>query len=401
MEQSADRPKLERIGNVLSWVLKQRFDDEGRYVQIDASQLRLVCETERLPSEYFESLLDSRTGVERQRVATPSTATRYAFQELQSMSAFSSLAYSPSGPTLRVWRRWIDITKSTHSLLRKQYFAMVEDLITSDLSEVAVTPVCLLGIDVGFAKKKATTGVATSIGQAISRSKTKSGWQNIRAAIPKDFMPSIVVMDGPLVPKGKMPESGRAVDSLFQRGQFQRRCKPGAAHVGSGLLLFEATLELANSCESICSSRAEESNCWPRVLPDSPIAETFPNLVLGVLTSDAEFNEMPSMRRGKKFDWLFERNRGRLAKLSECTRPASGELAEHFENVMDHDEKAALVCLLIATFIARGDVAWTGNSKGGWYFLPPWKFWENWAIEEYRKQKERMEVEGVAIEDNL
>ena len=38
-----------------------------------------------------------------------------------------------------------------------------------------------------------------------------------------------------------------------------------------------------------------------------PIVEAFPNAFLGVLTLEAELLSAPKLKRGRRFDWLYER----------------------------------------------------------------------------------------------
>ncbi len=45
----------------------------------------------------------------------------------------------------------------------------------------------------------------------------------------------------------------------------------------------------------------------------------------------------------------------------------------------NHDERAALVCLLTAACVARGRFTVVGEASGGYFFLPPWSLWKSWA----------------------
>jgi hypothetical protein len=53
------------------------------------------------------------------------------------------------------------------------------------------------------------------------------------------------------------------------------------------------------------------------VCRDGPIVEAFPNAFLGVLTPEVELLTAPKLKRGRRFDWLYERmvTTGRLKSL--------------------------------------------------------------------------------------
>jgi hypothetical protein len=120
--------------------MHERFDDEGSDVGIDASRLRALCEAEGLPPGYFEALESGKDDVGTKDAPIPGTATRYAFGELVSLSAFGPSTYSPSGAVKHVWQRWIDLTRRTRGLLVAQLRAMLEDLIICELSSITRRP---------------------------------------------------------------------------------------------------------------------------------------------------------------------------------------------------------------------------------------------------------------------
>jgi hypothetical protein len=69
--------------------------------------------------------------------------------------------------------------------------------------------------------------------------------------------------------------------------------------------------------------------CWETAVP-SAAREAFPNAFLGVLMPEDELLPAPSFKRGRRFDWFYERmvKTGRLESLlSENLDLPDGSLA--------------------------------------------------------------------------
>jgi hypothetical protein len=69
--------------------------------------------------------------------------------------------------------------------------------------------------------------------------------ENREATIPKGFQPSIIAIDGPLLPLGADQHIRRHVESVFIRAPFHNRCRPGLSHHGVGL---ELRLASSHAC---------------------------------------------------------------------------------------------------------------------------------------------------------
>jgi hypothetical protein len=59
--------------------------------------------------------------------------------------------------------------------------------------------------------------------------------------IPKDFHPSVIAIDGPLLPEGAPHDIRRHVESVFIRAPFHNRCRSDLSHHGVGLELRQAS----------------------------------------------------------------------------------------------------------------------------------------------------------------
>jgi 3-octaprenyl-4-hydroxybenzoate carboxy-lyase len=87
-----------------------------------------------------------------------------------------------------------------------------------------------------------------------------------------------------------------------------------------------------------------------------PIVEAFPNAFLGVCLDDDVFGAMPSLRRGKKFDWLYEQwsSKGMVHKLPGLTTKERALFQAEFDKTVHHEHRAALVCVLTGLLTAHG-----------------------------------------------
>ena len=127
-----------------------------------------------------------------------------------------------------------------------------------------------------------------------------------------------------------------------------------------------------------------------------PIVEAFPNAFLGVLTLKFELLSAPKLKRGRRFDWLYDQTAttGRLesALSIQLDMPDNFWIRLRVEN--DHELRAALICLLTAALAARGTAAMVGEPKGGWFWLPPLSSWQPWARQGLETVSKRMALKG-------
>ncbi len=117
------------------------------------------------------------------------------------------------------------------------------------------------------------------------------------------------------------------------------------------------------------------------LLPGQFSAKAFPNAFLAVLLPDEEFLSSPRLRRGRRFDWLYERVVGSERVKSTLSQAVHlrDEVWHQLRSHTDHELRAALVCLLTAAFAAQGSAKKVGDAEGGWFWLPPFCLWQDWA----------------------
>jgi hypothetical protein len=98
--------------------------------------------------------------------------------------------------------------------------------------------IALLGVDVGFAKERRTTGLAWLMNGKIETRIIGTSWQERRRDLPQGLSFALAALDAPILADHDNRQRGCEV--VFYRGAFARRCKPGLSHHGRGLLLREA-----------------------------------------------------------------------------------------------------------------------------------------------------------------
>lgn len=247
----------------------------------------------------------------------------------------------------------------------------------------------LIGFDVGFSKTRRTSGVARLRGELLSCDRATSEWGSREKVLGSGTV-DFIAIDGPILKDTDHPQ--RLCETVFSRGLFGRRCKPAFSHVpGTGRTFRIATKETAECLANF--TRAQDIEYpFPKVMEGKNIVEAFPNAFLGVLVADSQFREMPQLKRGKKFDWLYDQCR--QAKLFQplVNHMGIGSLttvAASIQANRDHEERAALVCLLTAAAVAVGRYTAVGEAEGGYFFLPPFTLWSDWARRELDVQRKR------------
>ncbi len=186
-------------------------------------------------------------------------------------------------------------------------------------------------------------------------------------------------IDAPVLPNNILNYDFRAVESLFMRGAFHDRCKPGASHViGTGQALRRSGCDTA--IQFAAETYVQGQVHYPRIKANQNIIEAFPNAFLGVML-DSQVIDETNAGRGEKFDILFSlcNHHGLFEALNDCLIWEDGNFWNAFPITIDHDDRAALVCAATAICAHQGIYVAVGDAIGGYFFLPPWPLWNNWA----------------------
>ena len=237
----------------------------------------------------------------------------------------------------------------------------------------------ILGVDVGFSARRATTGIAWVVDGEVEAVRTHSDWPRRRLELPTSQSFDMIAIDGPLLPDGADPETDRLCERVFLRRPFHNRCKPGLSHFGTGRHLRRAAVETADQFRSLIKPGAATCFGGPFVIGNVPIIEAFPNAFLGLLLSGDAFAERPKPR--KRFDWLYDKalSEGVFPRLLDFLDWRGPGLLQRLSNEHDHERRAALICLLTAATAAVGKGTTVGNDVGGYLWMPPRELWSDWA----------------------
>ena len=238
----------------------------------------------------------------------------------------------------------------------------------------------LLGIDVGYSKKRASTGVARCGPAGLKIGVARTDWQSRKSIIGFGVKFDRAAIDGPLTPLEESSEIERACERHFVRKPFHDRCKPGLSHAGQGLEFRKASRETRRQIEA--ASLIKESQLRAGLqLGDLPIVEAFPNAFIGVMLPDGAFDKQLKFKRGHRFDWLYEqaKRRGIFRRLMNELEWVDDPLSDALQSETHHEKRAALVCLLTAGCAASGRAVMFGDRQCGHFCLPPLSLWEPWS----------------------
>jgi hypothetical protein len=257
----------------------------------------------------------------------------------------------------------------------------------------------LMGVDVGFSTTRPTTGIACLDGDRLHLERAGTAWEGREAKIPHGFQPFVIAIDGPLLPKGSALNIRRHVESVFIRAPFHNRCRPGLSHHGVGLELREASSDACAQFSRILAASVSANSGTVR--REGPIVEAFPNAFLGVLMPEVELLSAPRLKRGRRFDWLYELmvTTGRLESVLSKNLDLPDEVWHRLRLERDHELRAALICLLTAALAAQGTATIIGEAEGGWFWLPPWTLWQPWATEGLENAAKRIALKATCVLD--
>jgi hypothetical protein len=117
-----------------------------------------------------------------------------------------------------------------------------------------------MGIDVGFSTTRPTTGIAFLNRDKLHLERTGTAWKSREAIIPNGVHPSVIPIDGPLLPVGADQHIRRHVELVFIRAPFHNRCRPGLSHHGVGL-------ELRRASSDACVQFSQAVRCHEVLFP--------------------------------------------------------------------------------------------------------------------------------------
>jgi hypothetical protein len=254
----------------------------------------------------------------------------------------------------------------------------------------------LLGIDIGLHFVRPTTGMCQYTDRNIRLGHTTSDYLsrlNFLSTNGSTLEFNVTAIDAPILQEGFLHYRYRSCEKVFNLGEFSNRCKPGLSHVkGTGQALRRAGCDAAIQFGR--HTLGEGSNTpFPKIWGETNLIEAFPNAFLGVSIPDEIYEKMPQLRRGEKFDWLYDCWCDGNINLFQCLFDKV-DLAD--EKVLhaclkneNHDERAALTCMLTAYCVWKGKYVAVGDPVDGYFFLPPWDIWASWEKRDLNNQRIR------------
>jgi hypothetical protein len=113
-------------------------------------------------------------------------------------------------------------------------------------------------------------------------------------------------------------------------------------------------------------------------IDDRGIVEAFPSSFMGVMLEDPK---ALNARRGDRSDTFFRYSAARGAFHDLVQHPLLGRsLASDPSTILNHDDRAGVVCALTALCVTATEFTAVGDHDG-WIILPPPSFVQPWAID--------------------
>jgi hypothetical protein len=245
-----------------------------------------------------------------------------------------------------------------------------------------VLPSCgaVIGIDIGFSIKRRSTAICL-----LTWDSDKIDWQIERfKALPVERDQAIrratgdrdilaVAVDGPVRCSFDLIKCYRTAERMLTNALCVKIGKPGQSNSPMGLKLNEAT----NAClnEIIAVAKIAVATHMVKI-HERCLVEAFPSSFLGLMLADpTSVQALRHNRSDKFFEALTSDNT--LACLLSHFLPRR-KMRNVFDDVRNHDDRAALICALSALAVASNDFCAVGD-RDGWIILPPRRLIRPWA----------------------
>lgn len=241
----------------------------------------------------------------------------------------------------------------------------------------------VIGIDVGCSPARRSSAVcrldwtASTISWEIERFRAiEPERERIIAKVGAGRPVEVAAFDGPLRRGLDIIGRYRMAERMLTRRLGRLIGKPGQSSAPVGKLLNQH----ANACALHVRALVDLKEARHGVpLDNKALVEAFPGTFLGVMIENPR--ELDA-RRGDRSDTFFRHLAGsrRLQALIDHLLPGR-TLTGDLTAVVNHDDKAALVCALSALGVAAGDFVAVGDDDG-WIMLPPRAFIQpaQWAL---------------------
>ena len=239
----------------------------------------------------------------------------------------------------------------------------------------------VLGIDVGWSRKRKSSAVCRlswsaheiewKIGRFIA---TDYDRERMISQVASDNSLLAVAIDGPLRPGFDEIGHYRSAERILSRGELYKRIgKPGQSSSGNGKKLNAQANKSAEFVKQHCHIREARHQVK---IDDCAIVEAFPTTFLGVMIDSPALLDRPKIRSDRYFIHLAENQ-----CFERLVKRLIGNYSWHHSplEVVNHDDRAALVCAFTALCVAAGEFTAVGDKDDGWIILPPQWMFAGWA----------------------
>lgn len=249
-------------------------------------------------------------------------------------------------------------------------------------------PTTVLGIDVGWSKKRRSAGFATLTiddGIIVDLATTSAfvddddRWDALQRVTRGVSFIDGVGIDGPLLPglihDPEIPY--RHAEEILSKGPFQKRGKAGQSSSAVGRVLHEHATRLAHlTMEGVDAgyfriAAAEHSHA----ISDFNIVEAFPTGFMSVILSDRWHEDNPTDRKNRAGHyWAASMSTdGPLARVMESL--GVSDPSRLLSIVTDRDERDAVICAITAMGVIRNRYTAVGDIRHGWIILADRESW--------------------------
>lgn len=233
----------------------------------------------------------------------------------------------------------------------------------------------LIGIDVGYSQTRRSSAICridwteTTVEWEIARFRAlESERENVISRMVAGRRIVAAAFDGPIRRGFDIIARYRTAERMLTRRLGSLIGKPGqsSAPVGKSLNCH------ANKCVRYLLASSDLHDAQHRASIDQKsVVEAFPSSFLGMMIENPE---QVAARRGDRSDTFFKllATTGVLHALIQHLLPGR-RLALDPSSVVNHDDRAALVCAFSALSVAAADFVAVGDDDG-WIILPPRRF---------------------------
>jgi predicted RNase H-like nuclease len=235
----------------------------------------------------------------------------------------------------------------------------------------------VLGIDVGWSRRKPTSGLCLIewTNGVISQRSCEAAFDEDDRREKLDGVTQrskllAVGIDGPLSSGLAINHQYRSAEALLSRGRFQQRGKPGPTNSKSGQSLH---IEATRWARLVLDTQDVSAGTYPYKIHEKAIVEAFPNAFLAVLHPDEGFPTTAEANRHWT-DTLFPLVTEKLWKLIETLLPHR-RLSFHHGEIHGHEGIASFLCALTSLCTVSAKCIVVGDTTLGYIVLPPLELW--------------------------